>query len=107
LGCAGVIVFGLGRLAAAGRLPRNFVAGVRLPSTLHSDEAWLAGHRAAASALTLSGLGPIAVAVLVGARKPNDDTQGLLLSLGRGWLLGWLGLATIQARRAARSTYVA
>jgi hypothetical protein len=108
LGFAGVTVLGLGRLAAAGRLPRNLVAGIRLPSTLHSDEAWRAGHRAAASALTVSGLGPIVVAVLVGARKPDDDTEGLLLRLGRGWLLGcWLGLATIQARRAARSTYVA
>jgi hypothetical protein len=103
-GLAGVVVVVLGRLAATGRLPRNVLAGIRIPSTMRSDEAWRAGHRAAASALTASGLGPIVAAVIVGAKRPGGDVQTLLFRIGTGWLLGWLGLATVQASRAARAT---
>jgi hypothetical protein len=107
LALPGVIVIGLGRLGATGRLPRNLLAGIRIPSTMHSDEAWRAGHRAAASALTVSGLGPIVIAVLIGIVKSDDDTRASLTRIGGAWLIGWLGVATFQARRAARATYVA
>lgn len=100
-GLAGVIVVALGRMAATGRLPRNVLAGIRIPSTMRSDEAWHAGHLAAASALTVSGLGPIAAALVVGAKRPGRDTQTLVFRVGTGWLLGWLGLATVQASHAA------
>ncbi len=103
LGLGGVIVVVLGRMAAAGRLPRNIVAGIRIPSTMRSDEAWRAGHRAAASALTAAGLGPVVVAVLVAAKSPGRDAESALARIGTGWLLAWLGLATVQASRAARA----
>lgn len=99
-----MVVVGVGRLAATGRLPRNLVAGIRIPSTLRSDEAWRAGHRRAAAALTTSGLGPVVVALIVTVSKPQHDGQELLLRLGVGWLLAWIGVATFQARRAARAT---
>lgn len=35
-------------VAARGHLPRNGFVGIRIPSTLRTDEGWLAGHRAAA-----------------------------------------------------------
>ncbi len=93
----------LGRLAATGRLPRNVVVGIRIPSTLRSDEAWVSGHRAAGTALTVAGLGPIAAALIVAAKGPEPDTESLLYRIGTGWLLGWLVLATFQASRAARA----
>jgi hypothetical protein len=105
-GFAGVIVIGLGRLSSTGRLPRNIVAGIRLPSTMRSDEAWLAGHRAAAPALTAAGLGPVAAAAIVGAMRPGPDARTALFRIGGGWLLAWLGVATVQANRAARATEV-
>lgn len=33
--------------AANGRLQRNRWVGIRMPSTMRSDQSWLAGHRAA------------------------------------------------------------
>jgi len=33
--------------AATGRLARNQLTGIRTPSTMRSDHAWVAGHRAA------------------------------------------------------------
>jgi hypothetical protein len=103
-GFGGVVVVGLGRMAAAGRLPRNLFAGIRLPSTLRSDEAWRAGHRTAASALTAAGFGPVVVAVIVAAKSPGRDAETVLFRIGNGWLLAWLGVATVQASRAARAT---
>jgi len=102
-GLAGAVVAGTGILSAVGKLPRNIIAGIRIPSTMHSDEAWRAGHKAAAAALTVSGLGPVAVALVVRTLGPDADTEKLLARIGEGWLLGWVAVATLQARRAARA----
>ncbi|MGO9560323.1 MAG: SdpI family protein [Acidimicrobiales bacterium] len=101
---SGVIMIVVGRMAAAGRLPRNLFAGIRIPSTLRTDEAWLAGHRAASTALTVAGLGPVVVAAVVAAKRPSTDSQRVLSRVSTAWLLSWLGLATVQASRAARAT---
>lgn len=93
-------------MAATRRLPRNIFAGIRIPSTIRSDEAWHAGHQAAASALTAAGFGPVVVAVVVAAKSPGRDVQTALFRIGNGWLLAWLGVATVQASRAARATDV-
>jgi hypothetical protein len=105
-GFSGAILVVLGRMAATERLPRNFLAGIRIPSTMRSDEAWRAGHLAAASSLTAAGFGPIAVAVIVAAKGPGSDAHTLLSRIGTVWLLAWLGFATVQANSAARATDV-
>lgn len=102
-GLAGAIVVAVGRMAAMGRLPRNVLVGIRIPSTMSSDEAWRAGHLAAASALTAAGAGPVAAAVAVAIKRPSPQTQKLLSRITTGWLLAGVGLATVQARRAARA----
>ncbi len=70
---------------------------------MRSDEAWRAGHLAAASALSVAGLGPIAAAAIVRAARPSPGAQIVLSRIGGAWLLGWLGLATFQANQAARA----
>jgi hypothetical protein len=106
LALSGIIVITVGRMSAAGLLPRNMLAGIRIPSTLRSDEAWQAGHEAAATALTVAGLGPIAAATILGA-KGRSDSDKLVSRIGTAWLLGWVALATFQARTAARETSAA
>lgn len=44
---AGVALVWMAHATASGRLGRNQFAGIRIPSTMASDEAWLAAHRRA------------------------------------------------------------
>jgi hypothetical protein len=104
IGLAGAIVVAVGRMAAMGRLPRNVLVGIRIPSTMRSDEAWRAGHLAAASALTAAGAGPVVAAVAVAVKRPGQQTQTLFSRVATAWLLAWVGVAIVQARRAARAT---
>jgi uncharacterized membrane protein len=99
-----MIVLVIGRLAATGRLPRNPLAGIRIPSTMRSDAAWRAGHSAAASALTTAGVGPVVAAAVIAVKRPGPEAEKLLLRVGSVWLVSWLGAATLQASRAARET---
>ena len=51
--------------AATGHLRRNQFVGVRTPSTMRSDSAWIAGHRAALRLMPLHLLAGIAVLAAV------------------------------------------
>jgi hypothetical protein len=110
LGGCGVLVMWLSRRGRDGRLPRNQVAGVRTSSTLSSDAAWDAAHRASARATAIAGWGPItggaAAAVLVivsPATEPVMITAAVVLLAGAGWLIVWTLVGAAQAQRAARS----
>jgi hypothetical protein len=50
-----VMGFDMARRTAAGTFRRNHIYGLRVASTLSSDEAWDAGHRAALPHLKVSG----------------------------------------------------
>ncbi|WP_407319240.1 SdpI family protein [Isoptericola halotolerans] len=52
---AGVLLVRTARAAASGRLRRNQLAGIRTPSTMASDEAWLVAHVRAERPTTLAG----------------------------------------------------
>ena len=77
--------------------------GIRLPSTLRSKEAWRAGHAAGATALTIAGIGELGVAALSAARLSQLEDRPWLSRAGTVWLLGWLGVATLQASRTAKA----
>lgn len=89
-------------MAAAGLLPRNAFAGIRMPSTMRSEEAWLAGHRAAASELTIAGCGHTFLGLVAGVWKPTGWWRKVLSRISTAWLLGWLGVAIARANQAAR-----
>ena len=42
-----VVLIAVDWAAANGRLQRNQWTGIRTPSTMRTDQAWVAGHRAA------------------------------------------------------------
>ena len=52
---AGVLQLWMATATASGRLGRNQIAGIRIPATLASDEAWLAGHRRAKRSAQYAG----------------------------------------------------
>lgn len=103
LAAAGLLVSAIGWLAKTDRLPRNGMAGIRLPSTMKSDEAWFAGHRAGSLPLVVAGIGPVVVLVI--ALIADLDLHGDLALLGIDlvWFLIWVTLATVRANRAAKA----
>jgi uncharacterized membrane protein len=51
--------------AASGRLRRNQWVGIRIPSTMRDDRAWVAGHRAALRLMPLHLLTGVALVIAV------------------------------------------
>ncbi|MEI6361904.1 MAG: SdpI family protein [Actinomycetes bacterium] len=71
---AGAVMAAVGWLGANGKLRRNHWAGIRLPSTMASDDAWAAGH-ADGSRWLAGGGGLVAtIGVLMLLFKPDDAT---------------------------------
>lgn len=60
---AGVLIVWMARATASGRLKRNQFAGIRLPSTMASDSAWLAAHVRAKGPTEIAGFTAIAMGV--------------------------------------------
>jgi hypothetical protein len=74
------------RRTAAGAFKRNHVYGLRLASTLASDEAWDAGHRAALPHLKVSGwfgvvMTVITVALILGFVVSGNDVPEALVAV--------------------------
>ena len=88
--------------AASGRLQRNQTTGIRLPSTMRSDEAWKAGHRAALrlTPLFLSVLAGTLIALVVTAL--HASTMAINLA-GIGGAVVWLAVVSISAIVAGRA----
>lgn len=42
---SGLLLMWIAVATASGRLGRNHLAGIRIPSTMKSDEAWVAAHK--------------------------------------------------------------
>jgi uncharacterized membrane protein len=93
---AGLALLALAWAARAGRLPSNPFAGIRLPGTTRSTEAWQAAHRAAASAIAAAGAVSLAGA-LAALLLSTERGVGLV---GLAAALGILGCAVVAASRA-------
>lgn len=52
---AGALIIWTARATASGRLRRNQMAGIRTPSTMANDDAWLAAHVRAKRPTMLAG----------------------------------------------------
>jgi len=99
---AGVGLWVVAERTADGRIGRNRYAGIRLRSTRQSDEAWVAGHRAAKQgtrvAATLMGVTGIGLI----ASSGNSDLALLVIIVGSALWCGAIIKATIAATSAAK-----
>lgn len=102
-----LIVAEVGRRGAAGTLPRNHIAGIRLPATMRDDESWNRAHRTGGPAMLVTG---VAGAVLTGVAAVvglvvGEDAAGSVLG-GAALLLlagvlysGWRGVSAVRSGR--------
>jgi uncharacterized membrane protein len=95
----GVVMVLLGAYGAAGRLRYGHWAGLRLPSTLKSERAWRAGHRAGSAWMIAGGAAGVAAGAALARFDPAAHGRGRLIVLGEGVFMVF---ATLMARRAAR-----
>ena len=101
MGSGGLLVWMAGA-AASGRLGRNSIAGIRLASTMSSDEAWLVAHQRAkrptqsagwaAIASSLPAVLPVAMPVVAGS-----------VIIGAVAMLAFVLYAAAVGSRAARA----
>lgn len=103
------LLFGIGflvlcGLSATGELPRNRLAGMRTRTTLASDAAWSAAHRASAWSLGASGAICCATAALSVTSLDSGDeyTVATIAAICVGVVLIVGGMqANAAARRAS------
>lgn len=93
--------------AASGRLRRNQWTGIRTPSTMRSDEAWVAGH-AAAQRLTplFFGYAIVACALLLAVAVFGRWPVGFVTGVGSLTFVPLIAIAlyaAVVAGRAAKS----
>lgn len=94
---------GVGWAGRTGKLPRNHFAGIRLPSTMRSDRAWAAAHRAGWAMTFVSSLFLIAMGVRIMAVGAEESEGGIWWFIGP--MLIALVIGAIQGHRAAKAEY--
>ena len=85
-----------------GTLTRNWIVGIRTPTTLASDEAWDAAHRAGARPLSIGAWGTVAAGILL-LFRPSNGIGLAVITAGLVWLLAWIFRAAYLGTRAARN----
>lgn len=98
---AGALVLWMAGAAASGRLRRNSFAGIRLPLTMASDDAWLVAHRAAKRPTVVAGWCAIVSAIPAVLPVPLAVVTTSVLA-GAAALLGFVLYGAKVGSRAAK-----
>ena len=101
LALAGLVVIGVAIRGWQGRLPRNFVAGVRTPATMRSDEAFQIANKVAAP-LAVAGGAVMVAGGVVGAVLPGRAGGPTVLATVLVAVV-LIVIGAVQGARAARS----
>lgn len=96
-----ILLFEVGRRSVAGTLRRNWVVGIRVESTMASDDAWETAHKAGGWLLQMSAIGPL-VAGLVTFFRPTGEIAAFTILAGLAWMLGFVVASGLAARRALK-----
>lgn len=97
----GVLLLWMASAAASGRLKRNHIAGIRTPSTMTSDAAWLAAHQRALRPTRVAGL--ISLVTALSTLLPTSENvlfAGLMM--GSALILVFVVHGAVVGGRAAR-----
>jgi len=101
MGAAGGVLVWMARAAASGRLTRNALAGIRTPSTMASDAAWLAAHRRAERPTQLAGAVSILAALIALVPMPEVALIAVVLT-GAAAMVALVAYGAVVGGRAAR-----
>lgn len=96
----GAIVAFMALLGRDGRLPRNRWAGIRLPSTMRSDKAWYAAHKASWGYQFVLGAAMATYGVILMRTSPGDESLSLVWLFIVVMFASTIG-SVVVARRAA------
>lgn len=97
---SGVLLMWMARAAASGRLKRNSIAGIRTPSTMLSDETWLAAHVRAKRPTILAGIAAVATGLIALVPMPEVALATTVL-VGCAVILGFVLYGARVGSRAA------
>ena len=100
---SGLLVMGIAWAGRVGKLPRNHFAGIRLPSTMRSDRAWVAAHRAGWAMTLVSSFFLVALGMRIMAVGAEESEDGIWWFIGP--MLIALLIGTVQGHRAAKAEY--
>ena len=92
--------------AASGRLARNQWIGIRTPSTMRGDQAWMVGHRAARRLTPLYVLNAVAASAVLSLGVVQSWSTGVVMLAGITAFVAFVVIgvcAAIVAGRAAKS----
>lgn len=93
----------VGLIASRGELQRNGRLGIRTPTTVASDQAWQAAHRAAGPWLLAAAAGSILPGAVV-LFRPTAQTFTIITMFGLGWMVALVAIASLAAHAAAGAT---
>jgi uncharacterized membrane protein len=96
----GLLLIWIARATASGRVKRNSIAGIRIPSTMVSDEAWLAAHIRAKRATIFAGIAAGASGLIVLLPMPDPMLAAVVLA-GAAVTLGFVLCGARVGGRAA------
>lgn len=102
-----VLMIALASRAAKGQLKRNQWVGIRTPSTMRSDQAWVAGHRAALRLAPLYLLITAVICVALFAAVMYASTRKVVPIVGFGGFVAIIALAIYTAIIAGRAAKAA
>lgn len=98
---SGSALIWMARAAASGRLKRNDFAGIRIRSTMVSEEAWLAAHVRAKGPTLLAGFSALASGALALLPQPMP-LLAVTVVAGCFAMLGFVAYGAWVGARAAR-----
>ncbi|WP_146077848.1 SdpI family protein [Pseudoclavibacter sp. AY1F1] len=99
---AGLLVMWMAQAAASGQLKRNDIAGIRTPSTMSSDVAWLAAHVRSKRATMTAGILALVSGLVVLIPMPGPVMIAVVM-VGCAALLGFVLYGARVGSRAAKA----